>query len=185
MGPQQKETYELIVYPQALSGTYRIKIQHVWGEVVAKRALLTVTEHQGTDKKKSKSQVVTLTGDETVVRVQLEQGRRTEPAAVSSLPVIPVPATVDGNPSRIVRTSAESRQTRDEFLNARRLTQSGRRRAGVAYQPIISVIPEGSSLTAQAVVSGDRRYVRLRLTPTFSQISDVFTFSFLNGGNGN
>lgn len=187
MGPQQKETYEQIVYPQALTGTYRIKIQHVWGRVVAKRALLTITQHQGTDEESTKVQVIALSEEETVVRVQLQKGRRTQPAAVSSLPNNAAPALPMSrrNRSRIVQTSAQSRQARDDFLNTRRLAQPGPRRAGIGYQPVVSIIPEGSSLSAHAVISADRRYVRLRLTPTFSQITDVFTFSFLNNGGGN
>jgi len=30
-----------------------------------------------------------------------------------------------------------------------------------------------------AVISGDRRYVRLTLSPQFNDITDVFTFSFV------
>jgi hypothetical protein len=45
---------------------------------------------------------------------------------------------------------------------------------------------EGVSLNAAAVVSGDRRYVRIAATPVFSAITDVLTFSFVNsGGNPN
>jgi hypothetical protein len=36
-----------------------------------------------------------------------------------------------------------------------------------------------------AVVSPDRRYVRLSLAPTFTAITDVFTFSFAGSGNPN
>ncbi len=50
----------------------------------------------------------------------------------------------------------------------------------VGYTPIVTNISDGVSLGALAVVSGDRRYVRLSLNPTFSAISDVFTFTFLS-----
>ncbi len=52
----------------------------------------------------------------------------------------------------------------------------------IGFQPIIQTIPEGTSLTVQAVVSADRRYVRLSVLPVFSNITDVFTFSFISGG---
>ena len=48
----------------------------------------------------------------------------------------------------------------------------------VAHRPIIVVLPEGTSLTVQAVVSSDRRYVRLTLQPIFSRIGDVDVFEF-------
>ncbi|MDX1945195.1 MAG: hypothetical protein SFU86_07300, partial [Pirellulaceae bacterium] len=47
-----------------------------------------------------------------------------------------------------------------------------------AHQPVIVVLNEGTSLSVQAVVSKDRRFVRLTLVPFFSQIGDVDTFTF-------
>jgi general secretion pathway protein D len=47
-----------------------------------------------------------------------------------------------------------------------------------AQQPVIVVLSEGTLLTVQAVVSDDRKYVRLTLVPFFSQIGDVDTFTF-------
>lgn len=48
----------------------------------------------------------------------------------------------------------------------------------VAHQPVISLLPDGTSLNVQAVVSPDRRFVRLSLVPFFSQVTDVETFTF-------
>ncbi|MEO1970712.1 MAG: hypothetical protein ABGX07_04120, partial [Pirellulaceae bacterium] len=47
-----------------------------------------------------------------------------------------------------------------------------------AQQPVITVLGEGTSLNVQAVVSHDRRFVRLTLVPFFSQIGNVDTFTF-------
>lgn len=47
-----------------------------------------------------------------------------------------------------------------------------------AQQPVIVVLSEGTLMTVQAVVSDDRRYVRLTLVPFFSSIGDVRTFTF-------
>lgn len=47
-----------------------------------------------------------------------------------------------------------------------------------AYQPVIVVLSEGTMMSVQAVVSADRRFVRLTLVPFFSQIGDVETFTF-------
>ena len=47
-----------------------------------------------------------------------------------------------------------------------------------AQQPVIVVLSEGTFMTIQAVVSDDRRYVRMTVVPTFSQIGDVQTFTF-------
>lgn len=48
----------------------------------------------------------------------------------------------------------------------------------VAQQPVIMVLAEGTQLSVQAVVSSDRRFVRLTMLPMFSQIGDVNTFTF-------
>lgn len=47
-----------------------------------------------------------------------------------------------------------------------------------AQQPVIVVLNEGTSLSVSAVVSADRRFVRLTLVPFFSQIGEVDTFTF-------
>ena len=48
----------------------------------------------------------------------------------------------------------------------------------VAQQPIVVVINEGTQLSVQAVVSDDKRFVRMTLMPYFSQIGEVNTFTF-------
>jgi general secretion pathway protein D len=47
-----------------------------------------------------------------------------------------------------------------------------------AQQPVIVVLSEGTFMTVQAVVSPDRRFVRLTVVPFFSKIGDVKTFTF-------
>lgn len=48
----------------------------------------------------------------------------------------------------------------------------------VAQQPVVVVLSEGTQLNVQAVVSDDKRFVRLTLNPMFTQINDVDTFTF-------
>ena len=47
-----------------------------------------------------------------------------------------------------------------------------------AQQPVIIVLSEGTQMTIQAVVSDDRKYVRLTVSPFFSQIGEVQEFTF-------
>jgi general secretion pathway protein D len=47
-----------------------------------------------------------------------------------------------------------------------------------AQQPVIVVLNEGTMMTIQAVVSDDRRYVRMTIVPFFTQIGDVDEFTF-------
>jgi hypothetical protein len=55
----------------------------------------------------------------------------------------------------------------------------------VGFQPQITVLPEGVSMTVQAVISADRRYVRLTVIPAFTAITDVQSFSFISGSGQN
>jgi general secretion pathway protein D len=48
----------------------------------------------------------------------------------------------------------------------------------VAQQPIVVVLNEGTQLNVQAVVSDDKRFVRVTLLPYFSQIGEVGTFTY-------
>ncbi len=48
----------------------------------------------------------------------------------------------------------------------------------VAQQPVIVVLNEGTVLNVQAVVDQSKRFVRLTLNPSFSQIDRVDTFTF-------
>jgi hypothetical protein len=52
----------------------------------------------------------------------------------------------------------------------------------IGFQPLITTVPDGVFLSVQAVISADRRFVRLTVFPSFTNITDVFTFSFLGGG---
>jgi general secretion pathway protein D len=47
-----------------------------------------------------------------------------------------------------------------------------------AQQPVIVILSEGTFLTVQAVVSNDRRFVRMTVIPFFSHITKVDTFTF-------
>ncbi|MBI3866401.1 MAG: hypothetical protein HY290_31360, partial [Planctomycetia bacterium] len=51
----------------------------------------------------------------------------------------------------------------------------------VGFTPQITVLPEGVSMTVTAVISADRRYVRLTVIPSFTAITDVQQFSFVSG----
>jgi hypothetical protein len=55
------------------------------------------------------------------------------------------------------------------------------RRGAVGYRPEITALPEGANFSSNAVISADRRYVRVAPSPTFSQVTEVSTFNFVTG----
>jgi hypothetical protein len=60
--------------------------------------------------------------------------------------------------------------------NYQQRLQAARGNAG--FQPVIAWLPEGASLGVGAVVSPDRRYVRITAAPFFSSVGPVRTFNF-------
>jgi hypothetical protein len=73
-------------------------------------------------------------------------------------------------------------ESRKKAAKDGRLTVRSRTRPG--YRPVITTLPEGSNMTATAVISADRRYVRVTPTPLFSLIGPVSTFNFSTGTTG-
>ena len=47
---------------------------------------------------------------------------------------------------------------------------------GVAYYPVVGVIPDGVTMSVTPVASADRRYVRLAVNPNFIAVSQFDTF---------
>jgi hypothetical protein len=189
VGPAPKDAYELYVCPVAPTGDYRVTVRYLLGNVVAKQAKLTVIRHQGTPQETTSSQSIVITGEETVVRLTLKAGRRTELG-----PVIPDRVTDIRLPGKTrqeevsaiqqVMHSEEAQQQRAEYIRQRDILFQNLGGLQAVTQPVIRVIPEGVQATATAVVSPDRRYVRLNLNPVFSAITDVFTFTFAGQGAG-
>jgi len=54
-------------------------------------------------------------------------------------------------------------------------------RGPVAYQPVITWLPSGTSLNAGGVISPDGRYVRVNAQPFFSSVGPVRTFNMVTG----
>ena len=57
-------------------------------------------------------------------------------------------------------------------------------RAQIAYQPVVSPILNGVALSATPVVSADRRYVRMSLSPYFNTVNGFTTYSAPIGAVG-
>ena len=63
--------------------------------------------------------------------------------------------------------------------------QRWRNNAAVGFRPIVTWLPTGTNFTAGAIVSPDRRYVRMSLSPFFSSIPRVDTFNYRTGQSRN
>jgi hypothetical protein len=57
----------------------------------------------------------------------------------------------------------------------------GQKNGAVGYHPIISILPQGNSMTTGVVVSPDRRYIRIGISVIDTSIGAVRTFNFSTG----
>jgi general secretion pathway protein D len=128
-------------------------------------------------------------------------------ATVPSLPGLPDPATSAANFGFAILSDIEAYfliqaaqgNTRSNVMQAPKVTLFNGQNAFVsdtrqrpfvtsvvpvvgdfaaAQQPVITVLSEGTAVNVQAVVSSDRRFVRLTLVPFFSTIGKVEQFQF-------
>ncbi len=178
-GPNQARCYEEYVCPRAISGEYVLRVRHVWGDIVGKRARLTITRGKDTPREQTETQTVVLGRTDQIVRTSVTQGRRVEADAR-----VPDPARKQSGK----RGSAQTAILAQIGNNGGGQIGVGQGLGGgggnVGYQPVVALINEGVTMSALATVSGDRRYVRITTAPVFSNIIDVFTFSFISSGGG-
>ena len=199
---------EEFVCPLGFSGEYVIHVKRDSGKLVGDRAVLTIVTHAGTPAEKKITRTIrfdqalpldpkrkepALPPNEQVIRITLEEGRREQRR--SALLVAPHGVARDwervasqvGRPTRrmvnreVRQAVAEMRQSRQQGVVP---AGGGGGVGGIGFAPVVSLIPEGTTLAAQAVVSPDRRYVRLALSPTFANIIDVAVFSFQGSSSG-
>lgn len=188
-GPVANNCREEYVCPQGVSGTYRFRIKRAWGDVVGRRAQLTITEHAGSPAEKTIRQTVTIGDQDPVVPFALENGRRTRPRTVSTSQIDPVNAArpqFDRLRQRIIAPAGYAatdlerfHQSRDGSAAVSAIRTAGATTGAVGYQSVISTVNDGTFLQVNPVVSADRRYVRVAVNPRFTTLTDVFSFSFL------
>ncbi|QDT33760.1 hypothetical protein [Thalassoglobus polymorphus] len=187
-GPDQANCYESYVCPQGVTGPYQIRVKKSFGEVVGNRATVTVLINAGTPEEEKIVRTVVFNDEESGFTIDLPNGRRTQPRNLSQLePTFRTQLSMlNTAPLRFhhVKSLNERKAKVHQQFAEDRLTPT-RRAGAVGYAPVVQTIPEGTSMTAQAVVSPDRRYVRLSLQPSITNVTDVFTFSYLNNGNAN
>lgn len=198
-GPNSKNCYEEYVCVQAASGKYEFQIDFLSGNIVGKRCLMTITSHSGSRLEKTIRQTAKLDGPTVTILFDLENGRRKhlgpkpqkapEPRGASQM-------TRQQLIARVRRIGGDPHVAGDENrAGAGPAGQGGARQtafgvptgaftAGVGFQPVIGLIGEGVSLSASAVVSADRRFVRISVAPFFNTLREVQTFSFQGGTQG-
>jgi tetratricopeptide (TPR) repeat protein len=184
LGEVGTETY---VAAQAFPGAYKVTVEQVWGRPLGGKAKVEVIRHQGTAKETIEATTVSFSNTNTLT-VRLDDGRRTEAAAVPPPSAVQKPAPVIESNDRD-RVWAQLRALSEPSENGTGLrgdigaagSQSARetvratdggRGEQMAYQTRVQPFVSGSvNLTAQATISSDRRYVRLSVAPMFTGVT--------------
>ncbi|MGL4514953.1 MAG: hypothetical protein ACRCT8_17850 [Lacipirellulaceae bacterium] len=176
------EHTESYVCPRGFSGAYRVAIRKVWGEVTADTVTVEVTLAAGTDREETiRKQIAIEQGKDAVVEFSLADGRRSEPLEEERLAQAisrqqAVSQAVLGQQLSSLADGGRGVSLRPADVIRRRLALGGG--GAVGYQPVIITLPDGTNMSTTAVISADRRYVRVTPTPFFSGVSSVATFSF-------
>lgn len=180
-GPSPANCFEEYVCAFGRAGAYQVRVRHAWGTIVGNRATLTIVRDAGGPSPQTESRTIMLDGQDAIVEFALETGRRTDERTATTLDI---PVEFDERAvvrrAHAIRDPDVRRAALDDF-NASRLRMA-RQAGGIGYQPVVQVIPEGAQVSGTAVVSADRRYVRLSMVPLFSNITDVIPFSFVTSG---
>jgi tetratricopeptide (TPR) repeat protein len=184
---------EVYVCPRGFDGTYKLLARRVWGNVTTGKVNVEVMTHYRTANAIDVRKKIALEKDEAVVSFDLINGRRKEPlreqqvanAAGGMLAmnrqILAQQMNASVDPS-VLRALALSRANSGNGAgqNANAFNFHG----AVGYQPVIITLPEGANLIATAVISADRRYVRVTALPLFSGIGQVHTFNTSTGDGG-
>ncbi len=180
---------EAYVCAKAFSGRYRAVLRRVWGRPTAGKVRVDVVTNYGTPQQKIVSRLVDVGEKDALILFQVDEGRRREPVQAHLLAndvrqlamarqMIARQLMAVSDPSAAARF-ANSRWR--PFVGGFRPVVGG---GAVGFMPVVISLPEGTGLFTQAVISADRRYVRLTAMPFFSFVAEVNTFNMQTGVGG-
>jgi len=189
---------EIYVCPQGYAGQYEVLIRRVWGEVSGGKATVEIYTDYGTPEQSYSIQQIDLSEKDALVHVEVKNGNRQEPLVDAQLAnvrkkQIEVGQAVLGQFAG--SDSASGSSLADNYATYRRLLALSGNNAGaglgfpfgrgaVGYRPVITVLPESAAISPSAVISADRRFVRISPNPFFSQIGEVLTYNTVDGSQG-
>ncbi len=185
---------EIYVCPKGFNGTYRLMMRRIWGQVTTGKVTVEILSHHKKTSSKAKHQVELQEGV-NVVSFDLKDGRRIESLAERQVVTAVREQAVLGRAILAQHLGNAIDPRAAALLGGSRAQQqaaaSGQRGIGgvfplvgqsaVGFRPVITKLPEGANMAANAVVSADRRYVRITVLPLFSQVGRVLAFNIITG----
>lgn len=184
---------EVYVCGEAFDGQYRVGLRNVWGKPTGGKVTIDIITHYGTPEQKIIHEQVPLADKAAVVVFDMKEGRRQDPlpeAQVANVARIQNAVNQAILAQQMAGLNNGSGAANNFGANlAQQMALANRlgygRGGAVGYRPQITVLPEGAQFLANAVISADRRYVRVSPSPSFTLIADVYTFNFVSGTQTN
>jgi len=187
-------TSETYLAAEAFSGDYQIEIDKVYGHPLGGKAQLRIIRHQGTPDETEQLLTIELKSRHVEgIKLKLEDGRRKETAYVAPRESQEAPEAPAAAPQSRDKVLNQLRALADpEVTGVSRGFSGGMMTSGrpalpsqiasrksepspndrTLYQTRVKPFVQNSlDVTAQAVLSADRRYVRLSMTPVFSGVT--------------
>jgi hypothetical protein len=196
LGEDSDEGYsETYICPEGFSGTYRLLLRRVWGKVVTGKVNVDIyTHYRGMDSKHVRKRISFKDG-QAIVAFDLDKGRRKESLEDQQIANAAINQVAIGRQvlAQQLNGAIDPNALQDFSLSQQLSSSSGGgsggfipfgRAGAVGYQPVIIVLPEGTNMSATAVISADRRYVRVSCSPLFSGVSEVNVFNMATGEGG-
>ncbi len=179
-GPKAANCFEEYIAASALSGDYLVRVSLLGGEVVGRRATLTIRRYIGSPDESTKTMSIPIDGKDKIVRLSLNDGRRQALLERNAIDqqvggqVVLVNAQIAAGGGGGIGVGG----SRPFVTGSSPVVGAG---GAIGFQPVITNIREGIGFSAMAVVTGDRRYVRLSVAPFFSQVIGVDKFTIPSG----
>jgi len=190
---------QVYVCSKGFDGTYRLVVRRVWGKVTTGKVTVDVYTHYRGENGRRVSKKIPLDKGEAMVVFDLKDGRRKEALQEQQLANAVAGQMAVNRQVLAQQLAAAVDPQAVQSLAAARAYNGGSSVGNVSwspfvigqtpvalggavgYQPVIISLPEGANMWATAVVSADRRYVRITCMPVFSLIADVHTFNTSTG----
>jgi hypothetical protein len=180
---------EIYVCGEAFDGQYRVALRNVWGKPTGGKVTVDIFTHFGTPQQKVIHEQIPLGEKPAVVVFEMKEGRRQD--ALPEAQVAQVARIQNAVNQAILAQQMAGLNNGSGAANnfnaglAQQMALANRlgygRGGAVGYRPQITVLPEGAQFMANAVISADRRYVRVSPSPSFTLIAEVYTFNFVSG----
>ncbi|MCE9547016.1 MAG: hypothetical protein K8T25_16195 [Planctomycetia bacterium] len=176
--------------PEGFNGTYRMLLRPVWGKIPAGKVTVEIITLNAAGEQLRAVQQIPLTDQDVQVTFDVTNGRRRQSLELQQIAtdaqqqvavnraILAQQVNALASPSAIAAQQIANQQ-QTPFVTG--FTPVG----AVGFRPEITLLPSGATMSATAVISADRRYVRITALPFFSQVGNVSTFNVAQGTSAN